>query len=130
MDRYINYLNNNLLNLIFFACSNIACGSNGQIHQLFEQGLIWKAIDISWFYISQNLLNNEINDIIFNAVYTLNEVILGATNDIKVELIIYQDFLIIDIYYNYIKNILNKLYKKYFKYTKRKKIFRTNRKRY
>ena len=103
----IEYKNNNLLNLIFFACSNIACGSNGQIHQLFEQGLIWKAIDISWFYISQNLLNNEINDIIFNAVYTLNEVILGATNDIKVELIIYQDFLIIDIYYNYIKNILN-----------------------
>ena len=99
----IEYKNNNLLNLIFFACSNIACGSNGQIHQLFEQGLIWKAIDISWFYISQNLLNNEINDIIFNAVYTLNEVILGATNDVKVELIIYQDFLIIDIYYNYIK---------------------------
>ena len=103
----IEYKNNNLLNLIFFACSNIACGSNGQIHQLFEQGLIWKAIDISWFYISQNLLNNEINDIIFNAVYTLNEVILGASNDVKVELIIYQDFLIIDIYYNYIKNILN-----------------------
>ena len=103
----IEYKNNNLLNLIFFACSNIACGSNGQIHQLFEQGLIWKAIDISWFYISRNLLNNEINDIIFNAVYTLNEVILGATNDVKVELIIYQDFLIIDIYYNYIKNILN-----------------------
>ena len=103
----IEYKNNNLLNLIFFACSNIACGSNGQIHQLFEQGLIWKAIDISWFYISQNLLKNEINDIIFNAVYTLNEVILGASNDVKVELIIYQDFLIIDIYYNYIKNILN-----------------------
>ena len=103
----IEYKNDNLLNLIFFACSNIACGSNGQIHQLFEQGLVWKAIDISWFYISQNLLNNEINDIIFNAVYTLNEVILGATNDVEVELIIYQDFLIIDIYYNYIKNILN-----------------------
>ena len=36
----IEYKNNNLLNLIFFACSNIACGSNGQIHQLYEQGLI------------------------------------------------------------------------------------------
>ena len=105
MNR-IEYKNNNLLNIIIFACSNIACGSNGQIQQLFDQGLIWKTIDIAWFYITQGLLNNEIYDIIFNAIYTINEVILGARNNVKVELIIYQDFLIIDMYYLFLKNIL------------------------
>ena len=83
MNR-IEYKNNNLLNIIIFACSNIACGSNGQIQQLFDQGLIWKTIDIAWFYITQGLLNNEIYDIIFNAIYTINEVILGARNNVKV----------------------------------------------
>ena len=105
MNR-IEYKNNNLLNIIIFVCSNIACGSNGQIQQLFDQGLIWKTIDIAWFYITQGLLNNEIYDIIFNAIYTINEVILGARNYVKVELIIYQDFLIIDMYYLFLKNIL------------------------
>ena len=54
---YVSVARGNLLNLIFVACSNIACGSQGQIQSLYEQGLIWKAIDITYYYISQNIFN-------------------------------------------------------------------------
>jgi len=103
----IEYKNIQLLNLILFASSNIACGSKGQIEELFGQGLLWKAIDISSYYISQNIFNQDIKNVIFNAIYTLNEAIIGGSNEVNTELMIYQDNLIIYIYNFFIKNILD-----------------------
>ena len=102
----IEYKNIYLLNLILFACSNIACGSQGQIEELFGQGLLWKAIDISYNYISQNIFNQEIKNVLFNSIYTLNEAIIGSSNEVRSEIMMYQDNLIIYIYYFFIKNIL------------------------
>ena len=83
----IEYKNNKLLKNILFSCANIACGTTGQIEQLFAQGLIWKAIDISYFYLSQNFFNTDIKDVIRRALCTLNESIIGCSNHVKTELI-------------------------------------------
>ena len=101
----IEYKNNYLLNLILIACSNIACGAQGQIQSLYDQGLLWKAIDIPCYYISQNIFDKDINNVIFNAIYTLNEAIIGGSNEMKAELIIYQDNMIIYLYQFFFKNI-------------------------
>ena len=103
----IEYKNIYLLNLIFFVCSNIACGSQGQIEELFGQGLLWKAIDISYNYITQNIFNQDIKNVLFNSIYALNEAIIGGSNEVKSEIMMYQDNLIIYIYYFFIKNILD-----------------------
>ena len=95
----IEYKNNKLLYLIFHVCSNIACGSLGQVEQLYGQGLIWKAIDIAYYYITQNTFNYDKNLVIYNALYTITQEILGARNEIKAELIIYQEYLIVSLYY-------------------------------
>ena len=101
----IEYKNNKLLKNILFSCANIACGTTGQIEQLFAQGLIWKAIDISYFYLSQNFFNTDIKDVIRRALCTLNESIIGCSNHVKTELIIYQEYLIVSLYYLALKNI-------------------------
>ena len=101
----IEYKNNKLLKMILFSCANIACGTTGQIEQLFAQGLIWKAIDISYFYLSQNFFNTDIKDVIRRAICTLNESIIGCSNQVKTELIIYQEYLIVSLYYLALKNI-------------------------
>ena len=101
----IEYKNNKLLNSIFMVCSNIACGSVGQIEQLFINGILHKAIDISYYYISQNILDSETKKVIYNCIYTLNEAILGGSKNVKVEIIIYQEYLIISLYYLILKNI-------------------------
>ena len=101
----IEYKNNKLLKMILFSCANIACGTTGQIEQLFAQGLIWKAIDISYFYLSQNFFNTDIKDVIRRALCTLNESIIGCSNQVKTELIIYQEYLIVSLYYLALKNI-------------------------
>ena len=96
--------NDNLLNTILIVCSNISCGPQGQIEQLFGQGILWKTIDIAYYYISQNSFTKIINDIIYNAIYTLNESIIGGANGIRVELMLYQEFIIVNIYYFILKN--------------------------
>ena len=101
----IEYKNNKLLKIILLVCANIACGSMGQIEQLFTQGLIWKAIDISFYYLTQNYFNNDIKDIIRRALCCLNEAILGGSSQVKTELIIYQEYLIVSLYYLTLKNI-------------------------
>lgn len=104
----IEYKNDYLLSLIFCVCSNIACGTQGQIEELFSQGILWKVMDIPSFYISKNIFTKDINKVIHNAIYTLNEAILGGGSNLKVELMIYQEFLIVYLYYFYLKNYLDK----------------------
>ena len=95
----IEYKKNKLLYIIFHACSNIACGSLGQVEQLYAQGLLWKAIDIGYYYITQNTFDSDINQVIYDALYTITQAILGCSNEIKAELIIYQEYLIVPLYY-------------------------------
>lgn len=103
----IGYKNLELLDNIIFACSNIACGSVCQIQQFYLQGLVWKCYDIIE-YLSQQYLNIQIKKIIFNAVYVLCEVITGCDPMIKVEILQFQDFKIINIFCFALKNILDK----------------------
>lgn len=65
-------------------------------------------MDIPSFYISKNIFTKDINKVIHNAIYTLNEAILGGGSNLKVELMIYQEFLIVYLYYFYLKNYLDK----------------------
>ena len=102
----IGYKNNKLLYTILYTWSNIACGPQGQIEQIFGQGILWKAIDILDYFITGNIFTNDINNIIYNGVYLLNEAILGGSNNVKVELMMYQNFLIIKLYYYFLKNDL------------------------
>ena len=95
----IEYKNNKFLSVIFHVCSNIACGTLGQVEQLNGQGLLWKAIDIAYHYINQNIFNYDKNQVIYNALYTITQAILGADNEIKTQLIIYQKYLIVSLYY-------------------------------
>ena len=104
----IEYKNNKLLYIIFHACSNIACGSLGQVEQLYAQGLLWKAIDIGYYYITQNTFDSDINQVIYDALYTITQAILGCSNEIKAELIIYQEYLIVPLYYLGLKKYYEK----------------------
>ena len=102
----VAFSNNKLLDLILYACSNIAGGTQGQIEQFYLQGLAWKIMDIAQTICKQNL--NAINKkILFNCIYCLSEVITGASNVVNVELIIYQDYEIIKIFAYTIKNIID-----------------------
>ena len=102
----IGYKKKDLLDTILFACSNIACGAIGQIHQLYMQGLVWKCFEI-FHYLSQQILTVENKKIMFNAIYVLTEVIIGCDSKIKVEIMMYQDFEIINIFAFTIKYLLD-----------------------
>ena len=101
----IEYTNLELLNNILLACSNIACGTIGQIEQLYMQGLVWKCFDIIKYFSNKNL-NAYIKKIIFNCIYIITEVITGTKENIKIDLIMYQDYEIIKIFVFIFKNIL------------------------
>ena len=102
----IGYKKKDLLDTILFACSNIACGAVGQINQLYMQGLVWKCFEI-FHHLSQQILTVENKKIMFNAVYVLTEVIFGCDSKIKVEIMVYQDFEIINIFAFTIKYLLD-----------------------
>ena len=102
----IGFTNYNLLDLILYACSNIAGGTQGQIEQLSMQGLVWKVFEIAQILSKQNL-NIMNKKIIFNCIYTLAEVITGCSNYVKVEIMLYQDYEIIRLFMFTIKNILD-----------------------
>ena len=100
----IEYKNNNLLSKILLVCSNLACGPLGQIMSLHIQGLLWKMIDICIYYSSQ-ALDSLTKTIIYDAIFTLNLSIIGSDNTIRTNLIIYQEYDIINIYNFAINNI-------------------------
>ena len=111
----IEYKNFELLGNILLACINIACGSIGQIEQLFGQGLIWKSIDIADYY-SKQKLTIDIRKIMFNSILIFVECINGASNFVIVELMLYQDYKIIYLLSYAIKNIVDNYNKSSFLY--------------
>ena len=102
----IEFKNLDMLDNILFACSNIACGSVGQIEQLYMQGLIWKCFDIIQFF-SKQKISILIKKIIYNSFYTIIQAINGGNNELKIEIMLYQDYEIINIIAYVIKNILD-----------------------
>ena len=102
----LEFKNYTLLDSILMACSNLACGNVGQIEQLFAQGLIWKAIDIIEYFSKQNL-NLNTSKIIYNAIFTIVESLIGCSNNVRVEIMLYQEYEIIKLINYVIKNILN-----------------------
>lgn len=102
----LEFKNYTLLDTILMACSNLACGSVGQIEQLFIQGLVWKAIDIIKYYSKQDL-SLDICKIIYNAIITITEALIGSSNHVRVEIMLYQDYEVIKLLNFTIKNMLS-----------------------
>ena len=100
------FKNLQFLDILTLACANIACGTIGQIQQLYMQGLVWKCFDIIQFLIKQNC-TILIKKILYNSFCTIIETIIGGVAEIKVEIMLYQDYQIIDIISYVIKNILD-----------------------
>ena len=102
----LEFKNYTLLDTILMACSNLACGNVGQIEQLFIQGLVWKAIDIIKYYSKQDL-SLDICKIIYNAIITITEALIGSSNHVRVEIMLYQDYEVIKLLNYTIKNMLS-----------------------
>ena len=102
----LEFKNYTLLDTILMACSNLACGSVGQIEQLFVQGLVWKAIDIIEYYSKQDL-SLDICKIMYNAIITITEALIGSSNHVRVEIMLYQDYEVIKLLNYTIKNMLS-----------------------
>ena len=102
----LEFKNYTLLDTILMACSNLACGNLGQIEDLFAQGLVWKAIDIIEYYSKQDL-NINISKIMYNAIITITEALIGCSNHVRVEIMLYQDYEVIKLFNYTIKNILS-----------------------
>ena len=102
----LEFKNYTLLDTILMACSNLACGNLGQIEDLFAQGLVWKAIDIIEYYSKQDL-NLNISKIMYNAIITITEALIGCSNHVRVEIMLYQDYEVIKLFNYTIKNILS-----------------------
>ena len=102
----IEFKNLQFLDILLLACANIACGTMGQIQQLYMQGLVWKCFDIIQFLTKQNC-TILIKKIIYNSFYTIVETINGGDSQIKVEIMLYQDYQIVDIISYVIKNIID-----------------------
>ena len=102
----IGYTDLDLLDNILIACSNIAGGTVGQILQLYMQGLIWKCFDIIKHFSKQNL-SMGVKKIIYDCIYNIAEVINGGNGNIRIDIIMYQDYEIIKIFAFALKYILD-----------------------
>jgi hypothetical protein len=66
-----------ILKYIIFSCINIAKGTIGQNELLCNSGIIYKIIDITNFYINDNL-DKEIRDLLINCIICLCNAINGS----------------------------------------------------
>ena len=104
----IEYKNLELLDIILLACSNIVCGTHDQIQQFYKQGLVWKCFDIFKYFSNRNL-SMSIKKIIYNCIFNIAEVIKGSNGNIRIEIMMYEDYEIIKIFVFAFKNLLDNL---------------------
>ena len=104
----IEYTNLELLDIILLACSNIVCGTHDQIQQFYKQGLVWKCFDIYKYFSNRNL-SMSIKKIIYNCIFNIAEVIKGSNGNIRIEIMMYEDYEIIKIFVFAFKNLLDNL---------------------
>ena len=104
----IEYKNLELLDIILLAGSNIVCGTHDQIQQFYKQGLVWKCFDIFKYFSNRNL-SVSIKKIIYNCIFNIAEVIKGSNGNIRIEIMMYEDYEIIKIFVFAFKNLLDNL---------------------
>ena len=90
-----------ILNNIIFSCTNLAMGEMGQKDKLFESGIIFKIIDITCFYINDNL-DDEILILLINSLKLISAVVIHLDKQ-KQNLLSYKNCIIITIFCNFLK---------------------------
>ena len=102
----IEYKNLELLNYILICCSNISCGTVGQIFELYQIGIIWKCFEII-NKLKEGNLTISVKRIIYNSIYTLTEAILGIEPKTKALIMLHRNYEIISILSYGLKNIID-----------------------
>ena len=90
-----------ILNNIIFSCTNLAMGEMGQKENLFESGIIFKIIDITCFYINDNL-DDEILVLLINSLKLISAVVIHLDKQ-KQNLLSYKNCIIITIFCTFLK---------------------------
>ena len=91
------YSNNEILKNIISSCDNLALGNIGQIEYLYEFNLISKIIDITNFYINDNL-DNEIKNLLIISILFLAHCVNSDNDKIKKEILKYDNLSVINIF--------------------------------
>ena len=102
----IEYKNLEFLYSILLCCSNIACGTVGQIFELFQNGIVWKCFDII-NKMKEADFTISVKKVIYNSIYILTEVILGIESYMKTDIMLHQNYEIISIFSYGLKNIID-----------------------
>ena len=100
IERY-EYSDIQILNNIISSCSNLAMGAIGQIDHLLESGIIFKIIDITCFYINDNL-DDEIKNLLMYSLILLASSII-TFDKIKKSVLCYKNCIIINIFCKFLK---------------------------
>lgn len=108
MNRCYENRNYELLDLVINCCRNIADGTVEQIENLNQSGIYWKILDIlkNLLFINDgdDIKSFLVNNIIINCLFTLTNAITGDDINAKAEIVIYQEYLIIEIFLEIFKN--------------------------
>ena len=96
IEKY-QYSNVNLLKKLIFCCSNLTLGNIGENKTLIKLGIIYKIMDITIFYIDDKL-DDEIIELLKYCLVSLIQNIGGIDREIKKQIIVYKNNLIIKIF--------------------------------
>lgn len=91
------YSNVQLLNIIILSCKYLAEGESGQVRILFESGIIFKIIEITSFYINDNL-DKEIKSLLINSIICLAHIVNNDSNNFNTKILNYNNFNIFNIF--------------------------------
>lgn len=110
IERY-QFSKVDILKYIIFSCINIAKGTIGHNELLCNSGIIYKIIDITNFYINDNL-DKEIRDLLINCIICLCNAINGSAGKTRENIILYKNMTIINIFCKALKLDLDPFNKK------------------
>ena len=96
IEKY-QYSNVNLLKKLIFCCSNLTLGNIGENKTLIKLGIIYKIMDITIFYVDDKL-DDEIIELLKYCLVSLIQNIGGIDREIKKQIIVYKNNLIIKIF--------------------------------
>ena len=91
------YSNNEILNIIISSCDNLALGNIGQVEYLLESKIIFKIIDITNFYINDNL-DDEIRNLLISSILFLAHCVNSNNDKVRKEILIYDNLSVIIIF--------------------------------
>lgn len=105
------YSNAQLLNKIIISCSNLVRKTLGQTGKLYESGMIFKIIDITSFYINDNL-DKEIKILLINCINCLADIINNQFENLNTNILNYNKYNIFNIFCKSLKMDLDPYGKK------------------